>query len=94
MIDRRVPAEKKIKDYPDILTVRDVMAILRIGRASVYRLINENELPARIIAGKYKIPKIGVTSILRSIHESAGRVCYNDDNNNLDALPNEKECKL
>lgn len=81
---------KHIKDYPDILSVYDVMQILRVGRVTVYSYIKDNKLPARKIAGKYRIPK---KSIISLVNEMSNEVCYNDDCNSTDALSIKKECE-
>lgn len=73
----------KIDDYPDLLTVAETMQILRLGRRSVYKLIQDGILPARKFAGKYRIPKSNLKNIIGAIdHE----VCYNKERENSDAL--------
>ncbi len=81
---------RRLKDYPDILCVVDVMEILGICRKSVYDMIQSSELPGRKIAGSWKIPKSAITTIIRDME--AG-VCYNTLDNSSDALPHEKECE-
>jgi len=74
---------KPLRDYPDLLTIADVMEILRIGRFTVYRYIKENKLPAKKLAGKYRIPKTGIAAI---IHEIEKDLCYNNGSRNSGAL--------
>ncbi len=74
---------RSIREYPDILSVLDVMEILRIGRISVYGFIRENKLSARKIAGKYRIPK---TSLIEFIREIENNPCYNGSSEGSDAL--------
>ena len=44
--------------YPDILTVKDVQDILRLGRNSVYKLLENGEIKTIRAGKKYIIPKI------------------------------------
>ncbi len=52
------------KDYPDVLTPGDLQEILRIGRNSTYKLLNENRIETIKIGKKYIIPKINVINYL------------------------------
>lgn len=52
------------KDYPDVLTPGDLQKILRIGRNSTYKLLNENRIETIKIGKKYIIPKINVINYL------------------------------
>jgi len=74
---------RSIREYPDILSVFDVMEILRVGRVTVYGFIQEKQLAARKIAGKYRIPKSSVVEYIREIENS---LCYNDGSEDSDAL--------
>jgi len=66
-------AVKSISEYPDLLTVAEAMEILRLGRRSVYQLIQEGTLTARKMAGKYRIPKQNIVQIIAISPE----MCYN-----------------
>lgn len=55
-----------LKDYPDVLTVKDVADILRISSKSVYRLLNENIIGSVRIGTKYCIPKLCLINYLES----------------------------
>ena len=55
---------KNLSDYPDLLTVQDVMEVLRVGRIAIYKYIQSGELPARKIAEKYRIPKDSLISFM------------------------------
>ena len=74
---------KPISDYPDLLTVQEVCEILRVGRRTVYKYINDSKLHSRLIAGKYRIPK---ASILNFIDEFCEDLCYNEDGDGSDTL--------
>ena len=73
---------KMINDYPDLLTVMETMEILRLGRRSVYQLIQDGTLGARKIAGKYRIPKRNLVDMIAISPE----MCYNGNERNSDAL--------
>ena len=45
------------KEYPDVLTPADAAKALGLCKASVYRLIRENQLGCRKIGRKILIPK-------------------------------------
>lgn len=66
---------KNLSDYPDLLTVQDICEILRVGRRTVYKYIKDSTLQARMIAGKYRIPKISVVKFIRDI---SGDLCYSN----------------
>lgn len=40
------------KDYPDILTPREAMEALGIGKTTMYRLLNTGEIKAIRVGGK------------------------------------------
>ncbi|WP_322203167.1 helix-turn-helix domain-containing protein [Acutalibacter intestini] len=49
--------ELERKSYPDVLTAQQVQKVLKIGRLSVYQLIENNKIPAFRIGRVYYIPK-------------------------------------
>ena len=55
-----------LKQYPDILTVRDVAKILKIGINSAYTLIKSGEIASHKIGRIYRIPKICLIKYLKS----------------------------
>jgi len=71
------------EQYPDLLTVAEVMEILRLGRRSVYQLIDDGTLAARKMAGKHRIPKRNLVQIISAI---SPEICYNRERENSDAL--------
>lgn len=68
-----------LRMYPDLLSVSEVMEILRIGRVSVYKLIQTGNLKARKVAGKYRISKSALLLFFESFEEY-GVICYNESN--------------
>ena len=44
-------------EYPDILTVKDVMRALDIGRNKAYDMLKSNQIKSIKIGSNYRIPK-------------------------------------
>jgi len=61
-----------LRNYNDILTIPDVMEILRICKSSVYGLLQTNQIRHVKVGRKYIIPKQAILSFL-------GEPCYNGD---------------
>jgi len=74
---------RSINEYPDLLTIAEAMEILRLGRRSVYLLIEDGTLAARKMAGKYRIPKRNLAKIIDAFDPG---MCYNRERENSDAL--------
>lgn len=51
-------------DLPDVLLVKDLQNILRIGRGSAYRLLNSGQIGSVRIGRNFKIPKTEVARFL------------------------------
>ena len=47
-----------LPEYKEMLTPDDVRQVIRIGRNTVYEFLKTGKLKSKIIAGKYRIPKI------------------------------------
>jgi excisionase family DNA binding protein len=56
----------QLKDYPDVLTVADLMDILKIGKNKAYELINKNIIHSHRIGRCFRIPKCCVYDYLKS----------------------------
>ncbi len=55
-----------LRDYPDVLTVKDLMDILRIGKNSAYMLLLDGTIKCHRIGKKYIIPKCCLLNYLKS----------------------------
>lgn len=55
-----------LKDYPDVLTPRQVAEALGICENSVYRLIRQRAIGSRRIGRKIIVPKVCVIDYLAS----------------------------
>ena len=58
--------ENYLKEYPAVLTVKQVAEILGVCKASVLTLIHENKLHAIKVGRLYKIPKDQIIDYLKS----------------------------
>ena len=54
-----------LKQYPDILTVKDVAKILKIGTNSAYKLIKNGDISSHKIGRIYRIPKVCLIKYLQ-----------------------------
>lgn len=54
-----------LKEYDDILLVKDIIEILKIGKSSAYQLLRSNQIKNKKIAGEYKISKEDMIKYIR-----------------------------
>lgn len=70
-----------IDDHDMVLTVKDVMRMLRVGRITVYKLIAGGQLKAAKIAGKYRTTRAAIFEYLQKAMGAEFRhnqpACYN-----------------
>jgi excisionase family DNA binding protein len=66
---------RRIIDYPDVLTVEEVMEILQIGRRSTYKLIHANEIRHFKIGIKIRVPKQCVIDYLNRKSAQEDDIC-------------------
>lgn len=57
---------RMFREYPDVVTVEDVQAMLGIGRQQAYELVRSGQIYSAHMGKKYLIPKIGVIDYLCS----------------------------
>lgn len=55
-----------LKDYPDILTVKQLQEVLNIGRNKTYELLKNNIIKSKRIGTEYRIPKNNVLDYLQN----------------------------
>lgn len=53
-------------DYEDVLTVKELMKILKIGRNSCYELLKNGSISAIKVGTQYRIPKIKLMEFLEN----------------------------
>ena len=67
-------AWKKVKmmfsNYPDILTVKQVGEMLRIGRNNAYELLRSGQLKSVKIGKAYRVPKKWVLEYLKNYRKT------------------------
>lgn len=51
-------------DYPDVVSVEQLMEMLQIGQVLAYKLVKSGTIKSRKIGREYKIPKINVIAYL------------------------------
>jgi excisionase family DNA binding protein len=56
-----------LRDYPDILDVGQVSAILGVSSKTVYRLLNEGSLASLKVGRAFKIPKLYLLQYIKVI---------------------------
>ena len=52
------------KEYPDVVTIEQLMKMLNIGKNKAYELIKNKTIPTVRIGKKYIIPKVSVIQFL------------------------------
>lgn len=55
-----------LEEYKDVITVNELCVILRIGKNSAYRLLQNGEIRSRRLRSKYLIPKNVIIDYLQS----------------------------
>lgn len=50
-------ANRMFRQYPDLLSVKDVQKALRIGRSTAYKLLESGELQSFKIGSTYRVTK-------------------------------------
>jgi excisionase family DNA binding protein len=59
-----------LQNYPDVLTVKETAAVLRLGKNKTYELINNGTIPHIKLGRKVLVPKKKVLELLEVL-------CYN-----------------
>ncbi len=55
-----------LNEYRDILDIKEVAEILRIGINTAYKLVKDGTIPSRRVGRKYLIPKICLIDYIKS----------------------------
>lgn len=53
-----------LKEYPDIMSLKDLMRVLDIGKNKAYELLNNKSIEHFRIGNSFKIPKISVINYI------------------------------
>ena len=51
-------------DYPDVVTVKEMQKMLRIGRNTAYKLVNSGKIPSVQVGASYLIAKKNIEKFL------------------------------
>lgn len=51
-------------NYPDVVTVKEMQAMLRIGRSTAYKLIGDGVIPSVRIGSSYLIAKKNIENFM------------------------------
>lgn len=62
-----------LRDYPDVLTVKQMAGILGIGLNSAYRLVKEKRIGCVRVGKRILIPKVCVADYLASARNTVTR---------------------
>lgn len=55
-----------MESYPDVLEIKEVCMILRVGRKTAYKLLKDGQISYRKIGRIYRIPKSAVIAYLNN----------------------------
>ena len=58
--------ESVFSEYNDVVSVDDIMQMLKIGKNAVYNLLKSNEIKCFRIGKCYKVPKTSVIAYINS----------------------------
>ena len=64
------------EQYPDVVTMRELCEMLKIGRNTAYGLVQAGVIPAVLVGRQYRIRKADVAGYF-SVASSAEK-CYNE----------------
>lgn len=53
-----------VENYQDVLDIKDMCKVLRIGRKTAYKLLQNDQIPYRKIGRNYKIRKDALITYL------------------------------
>jgi excisionase family DNA binding protein len=57
---------------PNLLTVAEVAAMMRVSKMTVYRLVHDGRLPALQVGRSFRIPRAAIDDYLRDAYVRAG----------------------
>jgi excisionase family DNA binding protein len=56
----------RTQGLPELLTVAEVAALVRVSKMTIYRMIRKGELPAIAVGKSYRIPKEDVRRLTQA----------------------------
>jgi excisionase family DNA binding protein len=67
------PEITTIVSGPRVLTVTEAATVLRVSRATAYRLVDDGVLPVLRLRGRLKVPLEALENLLRSVDPTLSR---------------------
>ena len=94
--DMNIQTEIKpcLADYPDALTVDEVIAILRVSRKTVYELIKDGRIKAVKVGRSHRIAKENLIEFLNPAAAHSNPGCVLSDNNREKVWTCEQQCGM
>jgi len=71
IVAKNNPKKHNLDNYGDVLQPEDIMAILQIGKNTVYELLKSGELRSLKIGKQYRIPKTFLQDYLYSCYATS-----------------------
>jgi len=59
----------RLAELPDVMTVAEAAAFLRLGRNTVYEAVRRNELPSVRVGRRLLVPRVGLERFLTTTRE-------------------------
>lgn len=56
--------QEPFKEYPDVVSIKEIQEMLNLGRNTVYRLLQQMEIKSIKVGKRYVIPKQSVINFL------------------------------
>lgn len=56
-----------LKNYPDILNISDMCAILSVSEKTAYKLLKEGKITSMKVGRTYRIPKVHILAYMKII---------------------------
>ena len=61
-----------LKDYPDVLNIGEMCAVLNVSSKTVYKLLKEGKISSIKVGRSYRIPKVHVLTYLNIVNQIPG----------------------
>jgi len=69
-LNTKLNTQNLFMDYPDVVSVEQLTAMLHIGKVLAYRLIRDKQIKSKRVGREYKIPKAAVVNYLNDTEVS------------------------
>ena len=72
LAEQFAPKPEPIKNYPDILNLKEFMEYLRVGYSTAMKLLNSGEIPHKHFNREWRIPRQAVLDWVNSPQQDGG----------------------